>query len=232
MALARARRLHRERNGQDRDGAPVAAARGPVPDRPRRHRALGPRRVRDGGLGRHGQVPVGRGDPERCPGLVTAPRARLRAPCAAWTGDAKWIAREKAATPFGDGPVLLPRCHRTIPNHGSPRRMASVRSVEIFVRSSRLTSFVGVCRNARAHVRDGCVGGQEQAPVRVLQVVEPELRERCGLERTLEDLPDPRLRPGGWPSSFGKSHSDSPRPSRKLSLFTEVSLERCHQLGA
>src|SRR5262245_45891287 len=45
----------------------------------------------------------------------------------------------------------------------------------------------------RAHVRDGRVGGQEQARVGVAQVVEPELRECRRPGGALEDLPDSRL---------------------------------------
>ena len=53
----KARRLCGERNRPCRHAATVAAAQGPVPDRPRRHRALGQHRVRDRGLAGLGNFP-------------------------------------------------------------------------------------------------------------------------------------------------------------------------------
>ena len=60
-----ARRLRGERDRPRRHGAAVAAAQGPVPDRSRRHRALGQHRVRHRGLRRHREVSFDGGDPRR-----------------------------------------------------------------------------------------------------------------------------------------------------------------------
>src|SRR5262249_31990124 len=62
-----------------RDAAPVAAAQGPVPDRPRRHRAVGQCRG-ERGPGRPREIPISGGDHGRGAGteeLTTRSLARL-----------------------------------------------------------------------------------------------------------------------------------------------------------
>src|SRR4029453_17359515 len=77
-ALGEARRLRGHRDGPVRDDAAVSPAQGPVPDRPRRHRAVGQHRVRPGGHRGNREISLRPGDPGRRAHAAALMTSRIR----------------------------------------------------------------------------------------------------------------------------------------------------------